>query len=174
MNSLKTVWSQTKWIQILDYTKKACNLTEFETEKLKNSNAAELIGSLPFLSDCRSPERIAVTHLSTFISATRVRSLFDQKSNESIQHRLEAINHFPGGNKEIVKAGFILLEILAIYNNWRTVNSDATNNIFNICSKINPKEKIKSLEMQFFEMDDYIQGKFYYITDQIVPFGYWY
>jgi len=78
------VRSDLKFQEIILHLKSACNLTEHEANRLKTSNAAELLAAIPYIAGCKNPLRLAIAHLATFMADLRCSPVFDHQRGESL------------------------------------------------------------------------------------------
>ncbi len=111
-------FSTTIWDHLVDLVSASFRMTDSETEKLRSSKAAKVIGALPYIAGAREPERVAIAHLGTFVLAGRDRSrlVFDHKASDDadVLARLEPIADHPGADKALVDRGLRLLALMML------------------------------------------------------------
>ena len=130
-----------------------------DSEKLKQNKIAHIIGKLPYLANCNNPERMALSHLAiTYMAAHEAcKDTFNHNSTDDVDllKRLERINHFDGGDKNIIKMGMNLLAIIMLNDHLEDSQIDIDNCKYNpYNSRVwNIKEMLQELKS---ENDDLI------------------
>lgn len=115
------------WSRLVHETTQAARLTSEESTRLSRSLVAEVIAATAFISGCKDPERIAVTHLTTLVGAVRCPEVFGHRQGESLQDRLLVGNYYPGGNPEAVKACMLILELISLNDHRADFKNDLIN-----------------------------------------------
>ncbi len=128
-------FNTTIWDHLVDLVSASFRMTDSETEKLRSSKAAKVIGALPYIAGAREPERVAVAHLGTFVLAGRDRSrlVFDHKASDDgdVLARLEPIADHPGADKALVDRGMRILALMMIAGYARDVEKDRGSGEYN-------------------------------------------
>lgn len=110
------------WLLLTATTAKAFRMDAQESKKLAGSRTARLIGSIPYAAGCPQAERLALTHLSAFVLASRdpARAIFDHKPSDDNNPltRLQCISDFPGGDAAAIRKGMALLGLI-MYSGYR-------------------------------------------------------
>lgn len=159
---------------IFQNLKTAINLSEDEILKMKNNLAVKIIIFTTYNSNCIKPNDILFRHLLLFIATIRCPNIFQYKDDETIEDRLSPLNYFPGGNKDTIKAGMLLLELLSLND----ANTDYFYDI--IEKKSNPlhgsmiytdeKERIIS---EFKKLPYVVKNDFDELYFETITAGYW-
>lgn len=176
INRLKKEENRVNWEHLVEQTAQSFRLTNQERDSLKNTKIAQLIGALPFLANCNQPERTSLAHLSIYLIAMKgSKSEFyhDTRDNNNVLNRLEAINHFDGGDKKIIEKGMKLLALNMVHDYMRDIEEDSLNNKYNPISagEWDYKTIVRELTADITaidcpQMDDYF-------TAVDTPFMYW-
>jgi len=129
------IFSDTIWNKLVTTTAEAYSMDPTERERLLQSTAAKIVGSLPFLAGCAKPERVALSHLAVFVLASRgnARQVFDHAPEDDRDPlvRLEPISHFPGGDPAVVRKGMALLGLLMLGGYDKDRKKDAKSGEYN-------------------------------------------
>ena len=113
------------WGYFVEELSKTFNLSINEIEWLQNCRTAQLIALIPFIAGCETPERIAFSHLFTYIAEIKncATDFFSHTKEDNIYifHRLERLSTFSSGNKTIISEGMNILALIMLenYNNSR-------------------------------------------------------
>jgi hypothetical protein len=123
------------WDELVGSIAEAFRLDTSERERLGQSTTARLIGALPFIAGCPKPERVALSHLSIYVLASRgrARKIFDHspEDDKDPRARLEPISHFPGGDPAVVRKGMAILELLLLGGYDKDRSKDAASGEYN-------------------------------------------
>jgi len=110
--------SDADWDRLVASVTEAFRMDDSERSRLAGSRAARITGALPYLAECRNPERTALAHLAVFVLASRggSRKVFDHTpaDDEEPLARLEPIGRFPGGDPAVLRKGMALLGLLML------------------------------------------------------------
>ena len=122
-----------QWDQIVDMVAGAFRFTKEETERFRSREIPKLIAAIPFLAGCKDPLRTAISHLGTYILSVRLPEVAETKpsDDEYLFRRLETINHFIGGDNEIIQRGMNLIALCMIYDYERDIEEDRQLNKYN-------------------------------------------
>lgn len=155
-------WNKEKqWPAIVKWTSKASNLSREETVRLEKSLAAKIIAATTYLSGCENPDRIAISHLTTFIAAIKCPEVFSQKEGETIRERLNTGKFFPGGNEKIVRAGWILLEFLSLKDHRTDISDDILEGKYNpLILDVDYKEEKEQLLREYSKLSPAVKELF--------------
>lgn len=117
------------WEKLSESIAKAFSLDANHLDRIRKNSVMKLVGALPFLAECEEPERIAISHLGTFIlassPATKAFFWHNQHDSKNLQHRLERISHFEGGNIQVLDWGMNLLAIAMINDHESDTSKDS-------------------------------------------------
>lgn len=115
-----------KWNYLVNIIASAFRLTEKERIILYKSRIARLIAAIPYIAGCNDKERIAVSHLGTYILTIRTSDVFNCKPSDtkSLFKRIRMINNFIGGNQELINRGLNLLILNIISDYARDMDED--------------------------------------------------
>ncbi len=122
---------------LLESCMKSFRMNDEESEWFGNKKIARLIAAIPFLADCGQPERTALNHLGSYLFSIRPASkkyfdcTEDDHTGGNIIQRLETINTFIGGDKNIIKKGMALLSLCMISDYKRDMQADKQAGKFN-------------------------------------------
>lgn len=168
-------WSREKqWPKIVEWTRKATSLTPCETEQFKKSLAAEIIAATAYLSGCKNPDRIALSHMTTFIAAVKCPEVFSQKEGETIRERLDTGNFFPGGNEEVVKCARVLLELLSLNDHKTDISGDILKGRYNpLILEIDYKEEKEKLLREYNQFSLAVKGQFNALLGDVLTASSW-
>lgn len=122
------------WSEIIDEISITFKLDVKEKKSLSNGKVAKLIGVLPLIAQCENPKRIALSHIGTYLIAMKgSKDTFnhDYTDDTEISTRLQQINHFVGGDPDILEKGMALLALNMIYGYKRDMDKDCGNNKYN-------------------------------------------
>ncbi len=116
----------TRWENIAGAVADAFRMDDTEYEWLKNKSLAKLIAAIPFLAGCDDPDRTAVTHLGAYIMSIRIKTLANAKpsDDEDLMRRLEMINNYIGGDRDIIRKGMSLIALNMIADYARDIEED--------------------------------------------------
>lgn len=159
------------WENLIQQLHLGCNLTQEEFLHMQDSLTAKLIAAVVYFSNCPDVDRVAIVQLSIYIIANRCRLLFNHR-DETIANRMKLLCFFPGGNEEVKKAGFILLQLISLYDHLRDYAYDIENNKQNPLFKINFEQECNRLWNEFYKMEKSIQNKYNMFT-KFIPFMWW-
>ncbi len=114
-----------EWDYIITELSNVFRLTKEETERLYSSNTAKLIAAIPFVAECKEPERTAIAHLCIYeaeILGFQKYFAHLPSDDSDIFKRLRCISDFDGGNKEVIDHGMSLLALIMLegYNKSKT------------------------------------------------------
>lgn len=156
------IWNkEIMWPVIMKQTTKAAGLTEAEGKRLSTSLAAQVVAATAYISGCNDPDRIAVSHLTTFIGAVRCPELFGHRNGESLSNRLLAGNYYPGGDPVAVKAGMLILELLSLNDHKHDFKDDLVNSKENpLVSHINYDEAREKIRKEYVQLSKTMQIAF--------------
>ena len=120
---------------MVDSVAEAFRMQDSERSRFSDSRTARLVGALPFLAECRNPERTALGHLAVFVLASRggSRKIFDHTPADDAEPlaRLEPIARFPGGDPAVIRKGMALLGLLMLGGYEKDREKDAANGEYN-------------------------------------------
>ena len=121
------------WSSISELVSDAHRLSARELEQLRQNPVARLIAAIPVLAGCDDADRVAVQHVSTYITAGKASEIFDHRKEDDqlIQHRLERISHFPNGDKRIIERGMNLLALCMISGYEGDITEDRRRGVYN-------------------------------------------
>ena len=160
------------WESIADELSAIFHLSKEEKEKVLKSPAARLTAEIAYLAGCHDPDRVAMAHVGTIIIASK-NPRFSHKKNESLYNRMAVLDHYPGGNPEIVKAGMILLELISLYDHVRDIESDRKigkyNPLLDDIEYISERDRLLDVVNNF---DPAIQ-EMYRAYTEFLPFSWW-
>ena len=122
-----------QWDQIVDLVAGTFRFTREETERFRSRAIPKLIAAIPFLAGCKDPLRTAISHLGTYVLSVRLPEVAKTKpsDDEYLFRRLETINHFIGGDDDIIQRGMNLIALCMIYDYERDVAEDRRLNKYN-------------------------------------------
>ncbi|MGL1892017.1 MAG: hypothetical protein OCD02_10340 [Spirochaetaceae bacterium] len=147
-NQISNVVLEDKWIELVNIVTKQFNYSAKVENKLLKNKIFKLIGMIPFLANSNNPSRTAVMNMSAFlIAATSGKELFihNFSDNEYLEKRLDVINHFDGGDKNIIQKGMNLLILAMVSDYKRDLDVDRITNKYNpLSSSIWNYETIKA------------------------------
>lgn len=171
-----TTWNRGKdWPQLVKWMVQAARLTKEEEAKLEKSLAAEIIGATAFMSECENKERIAVAHLTSFMAAVRCWNIEGHKESESLADRLSALNYFPGGRKDVVRGGMILLELLSLKDHKHDLADDIMDNKYNpLTFDIQFDGEHRRLMEEFDSLPTEVKESFSYLKKRVIDGSFWY
>ncbi len=153
----------TEWENIAASVADAFRMNEDDSKWLLNKKLAKLIAAIPYLAGCEDPGRTAITHLGAYILSIRIKTVANcQPSDDAdLLRRLEMINNFIGGDREIIQKGMSLIALNMIADYARDIEEDR------LFGKYNPvdsgafnyeyeKERLESIieSVECREMDD--------------------
>ncbi len=176
IEKLRKVEDKFVWESIVQQTAESFRLDDKEKVVLKKSRIAQLIGALPYLANCNQPERTSLTHLSIYLIAMKgSKKAFYHTSddNDNILNRLDAINHFDGGDKKVIEKGMKLLALNMVHDYKRDIEEDQLNNKYNPinCGVWNYLEIVAQLTKDISLIDSPDMDE--YFTAANTPFMYW-
>jgi hypothetical protein len=131
----KNRFTDSAWQEIASIVSSSFAMEPARAEKLKTNVTAKLIAAIPFLADCREPQRTAIAHLSTYVVASDGpgRKAFDHKAGDDYDSlaRLAPIAGFEGGDPSIINRGMKLLAMIMIQGYQRDLASDKAKGLYN-------------------------------------------
>ncbi len=123
------------WFLLAKITAEAYRMNAQESQKLAGSRTARLIASIPFAAGCAQAERLALSHLGTFVLASRnpARTIFDHRPSDDDNPltRLQSISDFPGGDPAVIRKGMALLGLIMCSGYRHDQPKDADNKEYN-------------------------------------------
>lgn len=121
------------WETITRHVAEAMRLSVGELDTLQDISTAKLIAALPYIVECRDPDRVATQHLTTYLLAERVQIIFDHREGDDrdVFDRLERISHFPGGNAKLIRRGMNLLALIMISGYIKSAETDRRDSVYN-------------------------------------------
>ncbi|AEE17912.1 hypothetical protein [Treponema brennaborense] len=122
------------WDYFVSEIQKVFKLNDFEVTRLKNSNVAKIIATIPFAAGCNEPERTAISHLITYIAEIKGFQKYCAHlpcDNFDIYHRLNRLATFSGGDKKIIHEGLSLLALIMLEGYHESQEHDKQNKIYN-------------------------------------------
>ena len=123
------------WIQLVGKIASAFRLTEQEKSGLETNKVAKLIAAIPYNSECENMERTSLTHLSTYMIAKNPACKPDFSHNNiddvDVLKRIQPLNTFQGGLKEIIKRGINLLALVQLEDHQHDRDLDRKENKYN-------------------------------------------
>lgn len=154
-----------EWEYLATETAKVFNLTNKEAEQLYNSNTAKIIASIPFVAECKEPERTAIAHLCIYeaeIKGFQKYYAHLPSDDADIFNRLAFVSTFEGGNPAIIEHGMNILAYIMIEGYNRSKEKDLHDGIYNPIStgkwnykKLKNKLKKKIDEIECPDLDRY-------------------
>jgi hypothetical protein len=116
-----------QWDMVVGMVADAFRFTRQETKEFRSRGIPKLIAAIPFLAGCKDPLRTAISHLGTYILSVRLPKVAETgpSDDEYLLRRLEPINHFAGGDNEIVQRGMNLIALCMICDYERDVAEDS-------------------------------------------------
>ncbi len=118
-------FTQEVYKKIVNDLKESMKLTDEEVQRLEKSKTGKIIAGIPYIAECNEPARYSLANLSTLILAGRNREIFDMKSGETIENRLDPIYNFKGGKKEVIEKGMKLLELISLEDHLKDKDEDS-------------------------------------------------
>ncbi len=121
------------WQSITEIVADSHRLSVSELAALRNNRTAKLIVAIPALADCNNADRIAVQHLSTYLTAQSADRIFGHRPEDdrTLFVRLERISNFDGGDSAAIKRGMNLLALTMVANYEKGVNEDRRQGVYN-------------------------------------------
>jgi|GEM_PF-453206 len=102
---------------------------------LESNTVFRLVAALPYLAGCDEPARTALSHMATFLlaadDATRDVYAHGFRDSSDLQHRLEPISHFLGGDERLIRRGMRLLTLAMIADHVHDEQADRDDGKFN-------------------------------------------
>lgn len=123
-----------EWDYIITELSNVFRLTKEETERLYSSNTAKLIAAIPFVAECKEPERTAIAHLCIYeaeILGFQKYCAHLPSDDSDIFNRLRCISYFDGGNKKVIDHGMALLALIMLEGYNKSKTEDKKNNTYN-------------------------------------------
>ncbi|MDC7222451.1 MAG: hypothetical protein PQJ60_01855 [Spirochaetales bacterium] len=121
--------------EVISMASELLNLSEEDTEKMRNNMISQIIVKLPFLARCDNPQRTALSHIVITYAASHYSCkkafLHNLTDNEDLFHRLECINNFSGGDSKVIKSGMNLLAILMLSDHQKDRGKDLMQKKYN-------------------------------------------
>lgn len=170
------MWNEKKeWPVLLKLAAIGGNFSEEETRMLNNAMVGKLLSAIAYLSGCKDPDRIAVLHLIALVAATRCKKVVNHRVKESLRERLIPFLYFPGGNKEVIKAGTLLLELLSLEDHKTDFLEDMINNKENPLSSIDYDTEKRRILGEYNKIDQKVRDFFkdFYKWIQETPMAFW-
>lgn len=116
------------WHGIVKKMAPVYRLTANEEKLLKANRVAKLIAAIPYLAECRNPERSAIGNVSSYMIAkhSSLREVFDHipADDKNIGCRLQGISRFEGGNQAVIDRGMNILYLTMVCNYQKDLQSD--------------------------------------------------
>ena len=124
--SKKSVRNFAEWNNIAESVADAFRMDDEEREWFRNKNLAQLIAVIPYLAGCEDPGRTAITHLGAYLLSLRIKTVANCQStdNDYLLKRLEMINNYIGGDREIIERGMNLIALNMISDYARDIEED--------------------------------------------------
>lgn len=121
------------WETITRHVAEALRLSVGELEQLRGTATAKLIAAIPYIAECRDPDRVAAQHLATYLLAERAEAIFDHRKDDDrdIFARLERISHFPDGSPKIIRRGMNLLALIMLSGYINSTETDRHQSVYN-------------------------------------------
>lgn len=123
------------WKNLVERIGTLFNFTEEDKNKLSINKLAQLIGAIPFLAKCDEPYRISLTNLSiTYLASHSAgKDVFSHNftDNQNLFTRLDPINNFSTGNKEIIARGMDLLALVMLSDHKKDQEKDLIHKKYN-------------------------------------------
>ena len=131
----EAAFTQNQWNDLVDRTALLFHFDASRKEKMANHQVMKLVGALPFLAGCRNPQRIALSHLATYVMAASEggKDLFLHSfaDNSDLFSRLERISHFDGGDPVVIQRGMNLLALAMLEDHRKDSLEDRQNRKYN-------------------------------------------
>jgi hypothetical protein len=120
------------WETVTRHVAETVRLSVGELDALQRVSTAKLIAAIPYIAECRDPDRVAVQHLTTYLLAERVQMIFDHRESDDgdVFARLERISHFPGGNAQLIRRGMNLLALIMISGYITSAETDRRDSVY--------------------------------------------
>ncbi|MBI9099174.1 MAG: hypothetical protein JEY91_11885 [Spirochaetaceae bacterium] len=110
-------------------------LDKSELEKLRGNWVAKVIACIPYLAECRNPEKTALKHLGIYIESISpsTKSLYAHRKEDDISpfKRLEPISQFKGGKRTIIEKGMNLLALISLEDHQHDLEEDRMTGKYN-------------------------------------------
>lgn len=128
-------FDKSQWMDLVERIGTLFNFSELEKKSFSRNRLAKLIGSIPFLAGCDEPERTALTNLTiTYLASHSAgKDVFSHNfsDNRSLFKRLDPINNFIGGNREIINRALDLLAVIMLSDHKKDLESDLAADKYN-------------------------------------------
>jgi hypothetical protein len=170
------MWNEKKeWPLLVEMASIGGKFSAKEIKSLNRSIAGKLLCAIAYYSGCKNPDRVAVLHLITLVAAARCRKITNHRVKESLRERLAPFLNFPGGNKEVVKAGALLLELLSLEDHKADFIEDIINNKENPLSSIDYKSEKERILGEYDNTGQWIKDYFedFYKWIKETPMAFW-
>ena len=169
-----TTTFKSKLENLIPFVTRAARLSPEEEKRLLACPATGIITATAYLSGCREPERIIASHLLTLLADMRTEGLYSHRAGESLAARLEAGNHYPGGDPEVVRGGMLLLELLSLKDHRHDLALDIA------AGKQNPlivdmdyQEELERIVSDFHLLPASVQKGFGDLFDKTISASFW-
>ncbi len=131
----EALFTEEQWIDMVDRISTLFHFSPMKRARMTSHKIMKLVAALPFLADCRNPQRIALSHLATYVIAASDRGkdifLHNFSDNDNLFTRLERISHFDGGNEIIIKRGMNILALAMLADHKMDSVEDKRNRKYN-------------------------------------------
>lgn len=127
-------WHLPQWSYLLSEISKVFSLNSKEIENLSNSTTAKIIATIPFESNCKEPERTAISHLCLYIAELKGFQKYCSHNKEDdvdIYNRLAFISTFEGGKYQIIEHGMAILALIMIEGYKKSKQKDEKAGVYN-------------------------------------------
>ena len=125
-----------QWDKISSRVRAVLNYGIAKTEWLHKSRMARLVASVPFLAECEKAEETSFTNLTVYLLSMdeSIRDIYFHKPDDDVDvyRRLFPLNHFMGGNRDVVQCCLDLMALSMVSNYHKDVEED------NSLGKYNP------------------------------------
>jgi hypothetical protein len=170
------MWNEKKvWLYVKEQAAIGGKFSAKELYTLDHSITGKLLCAIAYYSCCNDPDRIAILHLITLVAGTRCRKIAHHRVKESLRDRLSPFLYFPGGNKEVIKAGTLLLELLSLEDHKTDFVTDMLQNKENPLTSIDYKaEKARILD-EYHRIEPCVRDMFkdFYKWIEETPMAFW-
>ncbi|ORC35702.1 hypothetical protein B4O97_08655 [Marispirochaeta aestuarii] len=123
------------WHWIVERTAVSFNMDREFRRKLEAKKTARLIGALPFLAGCEHAMQTSIQHVSIYVLAqlegTKEFFLHTKEDDCCLEHRLQPIMQFCGGDPGVITRGMNLLKLQMVAGYLRDMDKDMHNTKYN-------------------------------------------
>jgi len=123
------------WHGIVKKVAHTFRLSPGEEKQLLENRVAKLIGAIPYLADCRNPDRSSIGNVCSYLIAkhTAMKPVYSHRKSddEDISARLRGISHFEGGNQAVIERGMNILYLTMLCNYQKDQKNDITAGKYN-------------------------------------------